>query len=330
MQKQSSGRARQSSCREYRVSSPKHSKCSAEMSLLIISPCPGFPHTESAFSLSFHGLADAGAIQQQGWVFLFLLLKKINFYSLAFRSWRVNVMLLKQQRKKRTLTLLMLCVAGGKAAVITGFGGNCIFIHNFNDSLGSGKPLSTDMSYQKEQKPGLSQAGYVIIFFSISRMREYVELEDGAIRISSSMFQWVFGGECSRRKIFTSAVIRKAICRKSEDIWLQISSRLFCCLLKPLSICGIESQHCIWFTMCQKCGKEENNAESMEGVCQECLGLQSVWPRNLLQPMGKSVGQRGFITEWQWTRGNSIFLGKLVTISAKCWLALFCYTSVKR
>lgn len=56
MQTQSSGRARLSSCREYRVSLPKQYKCSAEMSWLIASLCPGFPHTQSAFHLSLHGL----------------------------------------------------------------------------------------------------------------------------------------------------------------------------------------------------------------------------------------------------------------------------------
>jgi len=47
MQNQSSGRARLSSCREYRVSLPKQHKCSAEMSWLIVSLCPGFPHRVS-------------------------------------------------------------------------------------------------------------------------------------------------------------------------------------------------------------------------------------------------------------------------------------------
>lgn len=56
VQTQSSGRARLSSCREYRVSLPKQYKCSAEMSWLIVSLCPGFPHTRSAFYLSLHGL----------------------------------------------------------------------------------------------------------------------------------------------------------------------------------------------------------------------------------------------------------------------------------
>jgi len=42
--------------------------------------------------------------------------------------------------------------------------------------------------------------------------------------------------------MFTSAVIRKAIHRKPEGIQLQISSRLFCCLLKPLSVHGTESK----------------------------------------------------------------------------------------
>lgn len=44
-----------------------------------------------------------------------------------------------QIEDKRTLTLLVLRVAGGKAAVIAGFGGNS------NDSLESGKPLSREV-----------------------------------------------------------------------------------------------------------------------------------------------------------------------------------------
>lgn len=73
----------------------------------------------------------------------------------------MNLVLLKlpspaQTEKKEDTDPAGAVCGSGKAAVVAGFGGNWVFIHNFHNSLESGKPLSKDMSYQKEQKPGLS------------------------------------------------------------------------------------------------------------------------------------------------------------------------------
>lgn len=61
--------------------------------------------------------------------------------------------------------------------------------------------------------------------------------------------------ESTKRKMFTSTVIRKAIHRKSEGIWLGISSTLFGCLLKPLYVHGINFKESAWSAVCQKCGE---------------------------------------------------------------------------